>query len=36
MIDTIKQFVFTAASVTRLEMDQYTFDVDKNATKTRA
>jgi large subunit ribosomal protein L23 len=34
MIDTIKQFVFTPASVTRLEMDQYTFDVDKNATKT--
>ena len=33
MIDLIKQFVFTGASINRLEYDQYTFDVDKRATK---
>ena len=34
MIDTIKQFVFTSASVNRLDLNQYTFDVDLCATKT--
>jgi large subunit ribosomal protein L23 len=34
MIDLIKQFVFTGSSISRLECDQYTFDVDKRATKT--
>jgi len=34
MIDLIKQFVFTGSSVNRLESNQYTFDVDKNVTKT--
>jgi len=33
MIDLIKQFVFTGSSVNRLEYNQYTFDVDKRATK---
>jgi large subunit ribosomal protein L23 len=33
MIDLIKQFVFTGASINRIEYDQYTFDVDKRATK---
>lgn len=34
MIDLIKQFVFTSASVNRLEYNQYTFDVDNTMTKT--
>jgi len=33
MIDLIKQFVFTGSSINRLEYNQYTFDVDKRATK---
>jgi len=33
MIDLIKQYVVTDASITRIEQDQYTFDVDGRATK---
>ena len=33
MIDVIKQFVVTDASITRIELDQYTFDVENRATK---
>jgi large subunit ribosomal protein L23 len=33
MIDLIKQYVVTDASITRIEQDQYTFDVDSRATK---
>jgi len=33
MIDLIKQFVFSGSSINRLEYNQYTFDVDKRATK---
>lgn len=34
MIDAIKHYVLTDASLTRLEMDQYTFDVDPHVSKT--
>ncbi len=35
MIDLINQFVFTSSSISRLESNQYTFDVDKKVTKTQ-
>ena len=34
MIDLIKQYVVTDASINRIELDQYTFDVDTRVTKT--
>ena len=33
MIDALKQYVLTDASLNRIELDQYTFDVDPRATK---
>ena len=33
MIDLIKRYVITERSVTRMEHDQYTFDVNSQLTK---